>query len=316
MTKKIYINPGHSDRDPGAVGYEIERKLNVKVSQYQKEYLLANYDCEVRMNPGTMDNLLDICRDANAWGADLFTSNHNNAGGGDGYECYVYGRNNVELGKIFAKHVQEIGQNLRSSSVAPGVKIQPGYIVLKHTYMPAIINEGAFVDNLKDVSDWNDDAELKKLGIAYAKASAAFLKLEKKVVEPKPEPTGTRYHVQVGAFSKKASAERKMQAVQAAGFDAFVVSVDGQLWRVQVGSFEEKTDAIKMQAQLQKADFSGYVTTLSGASVTAPKKTIEAIAKEVIRGDWGNGEARKKKLVAAGYDYNAVQAKVNEILAK
>ena len=34
---KIYINPGHSDTDPGAVGYETERRLNVKVSEYQRE---------------------------------------------------------------------------------------------------------------------------------------------------------------------------------------------------------------------------------------------------------------------------------------
>lgn len=49
----------------------------------------------------------------------------------------------------------------------------------------------------------------------------------------------------------------------------------------------------------------------------APKpelKPIEEIAKEVIRGNWGNGEERKQKLAAAGYDYAAVQAKVNELL--
>jgi len=49
--------------------------------------------------------------------------------------------------------------------------------------MPAVLNEGAFVDNKKDIQDWNDDAELKKLGIAYAKAAAEFLSLSKKVVE-------------------------------------------------------------------------------------------------------------------------------------
>ena len=76
--KKIYINPGHSDKDPGAVGYETERKLNVKVSQYMSEYLLANYDCETKMNPGSMDSLSAICTDANTWGADLFVSNHFN----------------------------------------------------------------------------------------------------------------------------------------------------------------------------------------------------------------------------------------------
>lgn len=43
------------------------------------------------------------------------------------------------------------------------------------------------------------------------------------------------------------------------------------------------------------------------------KKSIEEVAKEVLAGKWGNGEDRKKKLAAAGYDYAAVQAKVNEI---
>lgn len=43
------------------------------------------------------------------------------------------------------------------------------------------------------------------------------------------------------------------------------------------------------------------------------KKTVEQIAKEVLAGKWGNGDTRKQKLKAAGYDYNAVQAKVNEL---
>ncbi len=44
------------------------------------------------------------------------------------------------------------------------------------------------------------------------------------------------------------------------------------------------------------------------------KKTIEELAKEVIAGQWGDGEERKTRLTNAGYDYAAVQAKVNEIL--
>ena len=44
------------------------------------------------------------------------------------------------------------------------------------------------------------------------------------------------------------------------------------------------------------------------------KKSIEELAKEVINGKWGNGADRAKKLKAAGYDYDAVQKRVNEIL--
>ena len=182
MAKKIYINPGHSDKDPGAVSYETERKLNVKVSNYMSKYLLANYECETKVTPGSMYRLSEVCQDANEWGADLFVSNHFNAGGGDGYEALVYNQKRVSLGAVFEKHILDIGQNSR------GVKLRPGLMVLSDTNMPAVLNESAFVDNKKDIQDWNDDAELEKLGIAYAKAAAEFLDLPKKVVvAPKVE---------------------------------------------------------------------------------------------------------------------------------
>jgi hypothetical protein len=41
---------------------------------------------------------------------------------------------------------------------------------------------------------------------------------------------------------------------------------------------------------------------------------VAAVAKEVLAGKWGNGDARKKKLQAAGYDYNAVQKEVNRLM--
>lgn len=53
---------------------------------------------------------------------------------------------------------------------------------------------------------------------------------------------------------------------------------------------------------------------LSGKSTTSNKKSVETVAKEVIRGDWGNGDTRKKKLEAAGYNYSEVQAMVNKLL--
>lgn len=45
-------------------------------------------------------------------------------------------------------------------------------------------------------------------------------------------------------------------------------------------------------------------------------KTLEEIAREVIKGKWGTGSERKKRLEAAGYVYSAVQAKVNELCNK
>lgn len=47
----------------------------------------------------------------------------------------------------------------------------------------------------------------------------------------------------------------------------------------------------------------------------APTKSVEEVANEVINGLWGNGKERKERLTNAGYDYSAVQNRVNEILA-
>ena len=78
--KKIYINRGHSNDDPGAVGYEVERKLAVKIGDYMEAYLKANYTCSIKSSPGTMSSLTAIANDANAWCADLTVSIHLNAG--------------------------------------------------------------------------------------------------------------------------------------------------------------------------------------------------------------------------------------------
>ena len=44
------------------------------------------------------------------------------------------------------------------------------------------------------------------------------------------------------------------------------------------------------------------------------QKSIDEVAREVIQGKWGNNPERKKKLTEAGYDYDAVQKRVNELL--
>lgn len=49
-------------------------------------------------------------------------------------------------------------------------------------------------------------------------------------------------------------------------------------------------------------------------------KSVDDLAREVIRGNWGNGGTRQKRLTEAyekgeiGYDYNTIQKRVNEIL--
>lgn len=220
--KRVFIDPGHSIVDPGAVGFEVERDLNEKVSRFMDEHLRENYVCETKVDPVENNSLKAVADAANEWGADLFVSNHFNAGKGDGYEALVHNEDRIPLGKVFEKYVVAAGQNSR------GVKLRPELAVLRLTNMPAVLNEGAFVDNLKDIQDWNDDNELKKLGIAYATAAAEWLGLEKKEIKhEEPEETVPDkeyiYRVQVGAYSKLDNAARMLQQLRDAGFGGIIV---------------------------------------------------------------------------------------------
>lgn len=56
---------------------------------------------------------------------------------------------------------------------------------------------------------------------------------------------------------------------------------------------------------------------LGGGSYTPTNHTgpsLDDVARAVMRGDFGNGEERRRRLVAAGYNYNAVQARVNQLM--
>jgi len=46
------------------------------------------------------------------------------------------------------------------------------------------------------------------------------------------------------------------------------------------------------------------------------KKSVEAAAKEVIEGKWGNNPERKARLIKAGYNYLEIQAVVNKLMRK
>ena len=65
--------------------------------------------------------------------------------------------------------------------------------------------------------------------------------------------------------------------------------------------------------------FRGCIVNPAIGKITAPtsstvNKSIDELAKEVIAGKWGNGQERKTRLTNAGYDYRAIQNRVNEML--
>lgn len=57
-----------------------------------------------------------------------------------------------------------------------------------------------------------------------------------------------------------------------------------------------------------------FGVTFKAPEQPAPAKSVDEVAREVIRGEWGNGSDRRQRLEAAGYDYDTVQDRVNAIL--
>lgn len=91
--------------------------------------------------------------------------------------------------------------------------------------------------------------------------------------------------------------------------------------------FEVLTDSkyLKSDAELIRGDILLYHNSKSGSGHTAiylsnpvkiqnGSKSVYDLALEVIAGKWGDGDERKSKLESAGYNYQEVQNKVNDIL--
>ena len=80
-------------------------------------------------------------------------------------------------------------------------------------------------------------------------------------------------------------------------------------WGVGQDRIKQLTDAGYNAERIQEK----VNLALQGSQIK-DTKMIDALAYEVIQGDWGNGEERKERLEASGYDYDAVQQRVNELL--
>lgn len=124
------------------------------------------------------------------------------------------------------------------------------------------------------------------------------------------------FRVQTGAFMNKAYADAHLEKVKDAGFSTYMVK-DDKFYKVQTGAFRVKEYANAQMERLKSAGFDAFITSEGGTPATPttpPKKSVDHVALEVIKGKWGNGADRKRRLKEAGYNYSEVQKRVNELL--
>ena len=118
-----------------------------------------------------------------------------------------------------------------------------------------------------------------------------------------PLSTGTSESIQV---NPKLYEVRVPKAPTAYLECEFHDTVEGARWIV------ENAAAIGEAIARGICDYFGV--TFKAPEQAAPVKSVDEVAREVIRGEWGNGSERRQRLEAAGYDFDAVQDRVNAIL--
>jgi len=60
--------------------------------------------------------------------------------------------------------------------------------------------------------------------------------------------------------------------------------------------------------------FKGNASTATVPAPAISTRPVDDLAREVIRGNWGNGDDRRRRLTAAGHDPAVIQKRVNEML--
>lgn len=169
-----------------------------------------------------------------------------------------------------------------------------------------VIIEHGFHTNAAQATWLLDDKNLQRLAVAEAATIAEWFGVEKV-----PEAPAVLYRVQVGAYTVKKNAEAQLARVKAAGFDAFIVQVDGKLYRVQVGAYSVKANAEAQLAKVKAAGFSAFVTTNGGQAVatepaapapTTKKEEYTMTMRTMQKGDKGEDvKALQILLIGRGY---------------
>ena len=161
-----------------------------------------------------------------------------------------------------------------------------------------------FVERMQYFATLGDSAGMILLSLGnYGKK----FRLETVIHNSNESPRLVAQRVIEGEFG---NGEERVKRLIEAGYDA--TEVQNEVNRIMVGEDGESNK--DNNAETAKQNSEGRILRGIGESLLCRDDDIESIAVEVIQGDWGNGEERRDRLEQAGYDYDVVQQRVNELL--
>ena len=178
---KIFIDPGHGGQDSGATGNGLrEKELTLEIATHIKNLLLAEYNNVTVKMSRTDDSYVTLTErtsSANAWGADYFLSIHINAGGGEGYEDYIYpgisGVTKAYQSNIHSEVMKLVNFKDRGMKTA-------NFHVLRESNMPALLTENGFIDNSRDATKLKSASFIDAIARGHVNGIAKSFALTKK----------------------------------------------------------------------------------------------------------------------------------------
>lgn len=228
---KVFIGVGHGGADPGAVsGSFKEADMNLVMAQACRAEL-ERHGVQVLMSRYKNENdaLAQEISECNAYNPDLAIDCHNNSGGGDGFEVFYskIGGTSKVLAQNIEPFVVALGQNSRGCKTKLNSDGRDYFGFIRQTKCPAVICEGVFIDNAKDMQIADTIDEQKEFGRAYAKGILKTLGIAYKPDSSTP-PTNNdsdeMLAVCIGAFKVREYAEEALKEAKEKGFkDAYLI---------------------------------------------------------------------------------------------
>lgn len=177
MSTKIYIDPGHGGKDPGAVGIDgiNESTITLAVAKcLQTELKRQGFSVKMSRTTDTYKSLAERTSEANSWGADIVVSIHCNAfedSSANGTETYVY-----KYGYKSSLLANDVQINLVSTLGTKNRGVKEGNLAMvRDTVAPAILVELAFITNKTDCAKVDNANEQKKCAISICKGICSYL---------------------------------------------------------------------------------------------------------------------------------------------
>lgn len=219
MATKIYLSPSSQPDNTYAYGSTNEQEQCRRIASACE---IALKRCGFEVKNGSHGTMYDRVDESNAWGADLHVPIHTNAFNGSTTGTRIFCWNNRGDGYDAAIAVFNALAPV-TPGVSENVTVNTGLYEVSDSYAPCVYIEVDFHD-VSNIAKWIiENVEL--IGETICKGICAYYGV-KYVEKPKPEPEKkVLYRVQIGAYSVKENAEKRLAEAKAAGFaDAFITT--------------------------------------------------------------------------------------------